>query len=137
MVYNIILYSCILSFYALSKRRKRVSLYDPMKNVVPPSETARQNEYAALVRTVLDSRFSDTPRAFVHTYGCQGNVSDGERMKGLLRACGFTFTDTPDDADLVLYNTCAVREHAQDRVFGNVGVRSRVLVLDSSLVSSL
>ena len=98
-----------------------MSLYDPMKNVVPPSETARQNEYAALVRTVLDARFSDKPRAFVHTYGCQGNVSDGERMKGMLRACGFVFTDTPDDADLVLYNTCAVREHAQDRVFGNVG----------------
>ena len=98
-----------------------MSQYESLKNVVPPAETARQNEYAALVRTVLDSRFSDAPRAFVHTYGCQGNVSDGERMKGMLRACGFTFTDTPDDADLVLYNTCAVREHAQDRVFGNVG----------------
>lgn len=98
-----------------------MSLYDSVKNVVPPSETARQNEYAALVRTVLSARFSDEPRAFVHTYGCQGNVSDGERMKGLLRECGFRFTDKPDDADLVLYNTCAVREHAQDRVFGNVG----------------
>ncbi|MBQ7543098.1 MAG: tRNA (N6-isopentenyl adenosine(37)-C2)-methylthiotransferase MiaB [Clostridia bacterium] len=89
--------------------------------MVPPAETARQNEYAALVRTVLSARFDEPPRAYVHTYGCQGNVSDGERMKGMLRECGFVFTDVREDADLVLYNTCAVREHAEDRVFGNVG----------------
>ena len=98
-----------------------MSLYDLSKNMVPPEEIARQQEYAALVRTVLSARFADQPRAFVHTYGCQGNVSDGERMKGMLRECGFQFTDVREDADFVLYNTCAVREHAEDRVFGNVG----------------
>ena len=98
-----------------------MSLYDLSKTLVPPAETARQNEYAALVRTVLSARFDEPPRAYVHTYGCQGNVSDGERMKGMLRECGFVFTDVREDADLVLYNTCAVREHAEDRVFGNVG----------------
>lgn len=98
-----------------------MSLYDLNKNMVPPDEIARQREYAALVRTVLSARFDDPPRAFVHTYGCQGNVSDGERMKGMLHACGFAFTDVREEADFVLYNTCAVREHAEDRVFGNVG----------------
>lgn len=96
-------------------------LNDLEKGFVSPEETAKQTEYTALVRTVLSARFDTPPLAFVHTYGCQGNVSDGERMKGMLHACGFDFTDNLDEADFVLYNTCAVREHAQDRVFGNVG----------------
>ena len=94
---------------------------DITKTAVPLQELARQREYAALVRTVLSARFDDPPKAYVHTFGCQGNVSDGERLKGLLSSCGFAFTDDLAQADLVLYNTCAVREHAQDRVFGNVG----------------
>ena len=70
---------------------------------------------------MLGARYGDAPRAFVHTYGCQGNVADGERIKGMLAEMGYLFTDTVESADLVLYNTCAVREHAEDRVFGNVG----------------
>ena len=91
------------------------------KVFVSPAELERQREYAALVQTVLAARFDEPPKAYVHTFGCQGNVSDGERLKGLLSSCGFVFTDELSAADLVLYNTCAVREHAQDRVFGNVG----------------
>ena len=98
-----------------------MSHYDLEKSLVSIEETARQKEYSSLVRTVLEARFSDKPKAFVHTYGCQGNVSDGERIKGVLGECGFTMTDELSEADFVLYNTCAVREHAQDRVFGNVG----------------
>lgn len=87
--------------------------------ITPPAKT--QAEYTALLHTVLNARYGSAPRAFVHTYGCQGNVADGERMKGMLAAMGYCFTDTVEDADLVLYNTCAIREHAEDRVFGNVG----------------
>ena len=68
----------------------------------------------------------EMPLAFVHTYGCQGNVSDGERIKGMLAAMGFAFTEVIEDADLILYNTCAVREHAEDRVFGNVGALKHI-----------
>lgn len=75
-----------------------------------------------MVRTVLSSRFAQRkPKAFVHTYGCQGNVADGETIKGILASLGYELSDELDGADLVLYNTCAIREHAQDRVFGNVG----------------
>ena len=64
----------------------------------------------------------DTPLlAFVHSYGCQQNVNDGERIKGVLMDIGYGLCDKPEDADLILFNTCAVREHAQQRVFGNVG----------------
>lgn len=95
-----------------------------MKNKfsVPQAELDKQKEYSELVKTVLSSRFPDEkPKAFVHTYGCQGNVSDGERLQGMLREMGYEFTDSPESADLVLYNTCAIREHAEDRVFGNAG----------------
>ncbi len=78
--------------------------------------------YAERVRQIINTRYSHKPLAFVHTYGCQQNVSDSERLKGLMELMGYGFTDNLNDADLVLYNTCAVREHAEDRVFGNVGI---------------
>ncbi|MBQ3006694.1 MAG: tRNA (N6-isopentenyl adenosine(37)-C2)-methylthiotransferase MiaB [Clostridia bacterium] len=88
---------------------------------VPAEEVIRQKEYIQLVRSIVEQRFADAPKAFVHTYGCQGNVSDGERLKGMLEQMGYEMTEELDGADLVLYNTCAIREHAEDRVFGNVG----------------
>ena len=76
------------------------------------------NETAAeLVRAAYDP----PPLAFVHSYGCQQNVNDGERIKGVLVDIGYGLCDKPEDADLILFNTCAVREHAEQRVFGNVG----------------
>ena len=70
----------------------------------------------------LISRYYDTPPlAFVHSYGCQQNVNDGERIKGVLVDIGYGLCSRPEDADLILFNTCAVREHAEQRVFGNVG----------------
>ena len=88
---------------------------------VPAEEIQRQKEYTQLVRSVIDSRFDAPPKAFVHTYGCQGNVADGERLKGMLEEMGYELIEELEGADLVLYNTCAIREHAEDRVFGNVG----------------
>lgn len=61
------------------------------------------------------------PRAYVKTYGCQQNVSDSEKYKGFLELMGFDFTEDPQDADLILYNTCAIRAHAEDKVLGNLG----------------
>ena len=89
---------------------------------VEPAVLEKQKEYTEMVRTVLSARYAPKePKAFVHTYGCQGNVSDGEKIKGILCDLGFSLTENLNDADFVLYNTCAIREHAQDRVFGNVG----------------
>ncbi len=66
------------------------------------------------------------PKALVRTYGCQQNVSDSEKIKGFLSQMGFSFTEDPDEADFILFNTCAVREHAEDRVFGNIGALKNV-----------
>lgn len=82
----------------------------------------KQYEYMKLTAEIMDIRKrGERPLAYVRTYGCQQNVSDSEKIKGMLSQSGFDFTDTPDDADFILFNTCAVREHAEDRVFGNVG----------------
>lgn len=81
-----------------------------------------QSEYPALIAELMDIRKrGETPLAYVRTYGCQQNVADSEKIKGMLRQAGYGFTENVEDADFILFNTCAVREHAEDRVFGNVG----------------
>jgi tRNA-2-methylthio-N6-dimethylallyladenosine synthase len=59
-------------------------------------------------------------RAYVETFGCQMNISDGELMQGILAADGYDIATSPEDADVVLVNTCAIREHAEQRVLGRV-----------------
>ena len=60
--------------------------------------------------------------AHTETYGCQQNVNDTERIRGMLAKAGFEFTDDAEKADLVIYNTCAVRENAEQKVFGRLGI---------------
>ena len=101
----------------------------PMSEEVPlintktisKEELDAQRENAAKVQAVLQSRYTDKPLACVITYGCQQNVADSEHIKGMLADMGYAFTDDRHKAQFILFNTCAVREHAEDRVFGNVG----------------
>ncbi len=60
--------------------------------------------------------------AHTETYGCQQNVNDTERIRGMLAKAGFEFTEEPEKADLIIYNTCAVRENAEQKVFGRLGI---------------
>ena len=60
-------------------------------------------------------------RVYVETYGCQMNISDGELMEGVLEDHGYDIAVDPEDADVILVNTCAIREHAERRVLGRVG----------------
>src|SRR6188508_293981 len=57
----------------------------------------------------------------IETFGCQMNVHDSERMAGLLEQAGFEATDLAEDADLVVINTCSVREHAEDKLYTRLG----------------
>ena len=61
------------------------------------------------------------PAAYVETYGCQQNEADSEKLRGYLAQCGYTITNKAEGADVVVMNTCAIREHAEQRVFGNLG----------------
>ena len=63
----------------------------------------------------------ETPTAYVETYGCQQNEADSERIRGLLVQSGYAIVHSAEGADVVLLNTCAIREHAEQRVFGNLG----------------
>lgn len=74
------------------------------------------------------------PLAYVHSYGCQQNVSDGEKIKGMLAKIGYAFTDEPGEAQFILLNTCAVRENAEDRVFGNIGDMKKLKEQNRELV---
>ena len=78
-------------------------------------------EHNAQAAELISRTYPEPPLAYVHSYGCQQNVNDGERIKGVLVDIGYGLCDTPENADLILFNTCAVREHAEQRVFGNVG----------------
>ncbi len=66
-------------------------------------------------------QYGNAPLAFVHSFGCQQNVSDGEKLKGQLADVGYDFTDDQTRAKLIVFNTCAVRENAEDKVFGTLG----------------
>jgi tRNA-2-methylthio-N6-dimethylallyladenosine synthase len=65
-------------------------------------------------------------KAYIETYGCQMNISDSELMAGILAEQGYVSTHTPDDADVILVNTCAIRDHAEQRVIGRVGQLQQV-----------
>jgi len=58
---------------------------------------------------------------YIHTFGCQMNVHDSEKLAGMLLRMGYQWTAHEEDADLILYNTCCVREHAELKVYGNIG----------------
>jgi tRNA-2-methylthio-N6-dimethylallyladenosine synthase len=68
---------------------------------------------------------TNSPRVYVETYGCQMNVADSSLIVGVLGREGFVSTDSPEDADVLLVNTCAVRDNAEQRVFGRVGELQR------------
>ncbi|HDK26488.1 MAG TPA: tRNA (N6-isopentenyl adenosine(37)-C2)-methylthiotransferase MiaB, partial [Candidatus Atribacteria bacterium] len=57
---------------------------------------------------------------FIRTYGCQMNVADSELVAGILSDAGYRKTDTIDDADIIIFNSCTVRQHAEDRVLGRI-----------------
>ena len=89
--------------------------------LVSKETLAQQQEFAQLLAALLGTKYDEQPRAHFRTFGCQANEADSQRMAGQLQQCGFVLCEDPDQANLIIFNTCAVREHAEDRVFGNVG----------------
>lgn len=73
-------------------------------------------------------------RVFLETYGCQMNVADSELMAGVLERAGMSLVERPEDADAVILNTCAIREHAEQRVLGRLGEFARLKQSNPELV---
>ena len=87
---------------------------------ITPEQVERQQRLCAEIRDYWTTQ-GVTPTAYVETYGCQQNEADSEQLRGMLEAAGYGLTDSAEGADAVIFNTCAIREHAEQRVFGNVG----------------
>ncbi len=92
------------------------------------------NNNTAVINEIIEILGDDPRKACVRSFGCQLNVSDGEKIKGLLGKIGYDFTDDESDADLIILNTCAVRESAEDRVLGIIGSMKKLKEIKPSLI---
>ena len=92
------------------------------------------NDNTAIISEINGLLGGSPRKAYVRSFGCQLNVSDGEKIQGLLKKMGYTFTENEQEADLIILNTCAVRENAEDRVFGIVGSMKKLKELRPSLI---
>ncbi|MBE6632870.1 MAG: tRNA (N6-isopentenyl adenosine(37)-C2)-methylthiotransferase MiaB, partial [Ruminococcaceae bacterium] len=93
-------------------------------NSLTPEEIAAQKAYLDRVRLKNDRVAQETgrrPMAHMLTFGCQQNEADSERLAGMAEAMGYRITASPEEADLILVNTCAIREHAEKRALSIIG----------------
>jgi len=91
---------------------------------VSPEELAGQERFASRIlreNGAYTAETGEVKKAWVDCYGCQQNEADAEIMRGSLAHMGYQLTDTAEDADVILINTCAIREHAESRELGNIG----------------
>ena len=87
---------------------------------IPQADIDRQLSFCREIAQINAAR-PQPPLAFVDPYGCQQNEADSERIRGYLRQMGYGFTDQEEEAQIIVLNTCAIREHAEQRVLGNLG----------------
>jgi len=88
------------------------------KNMVSEDDMTRQEAFMHMVRELnpkADKKY------IINTFGCQMNENDSEKLAGMLEFMGYSCTDTNEEADLIIYNTCCVREHAESKVYGHLG----------------
>ena len=91
-----------------------------IRKIITPEEIRRQESICARICARVQADGA-RPLAMVDTYGCQQNEADSEKLRGYLSEMGYGFTQDEFSADVIVVNTCAVREHAEMRVLGNVG----------------
>ncbi len=92
-------------------------------SVISPQELQKQKLFCQEIRNFWINA-GVSPTAYVETYGCQQNEADSEKLRGMLSESGYSIVASPEGADVVIMNTCAIREHAEQRVFGNLGALS-------------
>ena len=99
-----------------------------MENLIPNEEPLRQEYFMSEVNDIIHAKAMDRgvyPTYKVVTFGCQMNARDSEKLAGILTDIGYVETDTEENADLVLFNTCTVRENANERLYGRLGQLKR------------
>lgn len=107
------------------------SLKDARKRIVKETNYIRYNMDERLIG------LGEGKYYHLKTYGCQGNLADSEKMAGLLEKMGYQKTDNDETADVIIFNTCAIRENAENRVFGELGRIKNLKKLKPSLIMAL
>ncbi len=107
------------------------------QSMTAPLDGVEQKRYIERMRADNDRYFEETGRrrgVFVLTFGCQQNEADSEKLKGLSLAMGYRAVETPEDADLIVVNTCAIREHAEQKALSTIGQYKHIKVKNPALV---
>lgn len=112
---------------------------DYSRYFMPNMKEARKriNKYTNNYRFTLDEGYKNlgiNKKYYIKTYGCQGNNADSEKIAGILEALGYKEAALMEDADLILLNTCAIRENAEVKVFGELGRLKKLKVNNDSLL---
>ncbi len=102
----------------MQRTLRRLSEQKTKRTEITGEQIAEQYTYMARVR---DFNQTSVHQCYVETYGCQQNEADSETIRGMAVEMGYGICSAPEDADLIVFNTCAIREHAEQRVFGNIG----------------
>ena len=109
---------------------------DRKEVLIPQEQLERQREFEQKIRALHEGR-TVPPLAMVDTFGCQQNVADSQHIMGMLEAMDFGFTDDPARASVVVLNTCAIRDHAEKRVYGTLGALTHTKKADPEQVICL
>ena len=109
---------------------------DRKQVLIPQEQLERQREFEQKIQALHEGRTAPL-LAMVDTFGCQQNVADSQHIMGMLEAMGFGFTDDPARAAVVVLNTCAIRDHAEKRVYGTLGALTHTKKADPEQVICL
>ena len=101
--------------------RKKFAMYD-----VPSLEDAKKRKFGetAVLNFTLDAKFKELGKGKTYVmkaYGCQGNLADGEKISGIMDSMGYTEVENDEEADVMFFVTCAIREKAETRIYGELG----------------
>ena len=109
---------------------------DRKQVLIPEEQTLRQRDFERKIQE-LHAQRGKSVRALVDTFGCQQNVADSQHIMGMLEAMGCTFVTAAEEADIVVLNTCAIRDHAEKRVYGTLGALTHTKKADPEQVICL
>ena len=109
---------------------------DRKQVLIPEEQTLRQRDFEQKIKE-LHAQRGKPVRALVDTFGCQQNVADSQHIMGMLEAMGCTFVTAPEEADIVVLNTCAIRDHAEKRVYGTLGALTHTKKADPEQIICL
>lgn len=103
------------------KRKEENYILPDQKQAARRSKTAADIQDDMFRLSDSAARLGQGKKYYIRTYGCQANVRDGETMAGMLELMGYTRTEVPEEGDVLIFNTCAVRQAAEERVLGEIG----------------